>query len=470
LNNRVFNTNLNAKPLIIYLVVGFFSLIVRHYSNFAQELIPGVNGGYYPVQVRSLLENGHLAFFDMPLLFYLDAAVIKILSFFGAGISDGMILNTVKLVDCISLPLLLFPLYKLIRLLNPGIALLQEAIVVLFSLLSVSPLFLVGDLQKNTIAIPLALASVYYLLQLLKHFDKRNFAAGILFSLLTALAHFGTFAWLVFLVSLVLIIHLRKKALFPLLILVIAGLSIVAVLDAERFYRVLNLWNVVFEYPALLNGQIAPPDILSIIMSYILIAIGIIQLRKKNSYIEDYKKVMIIACMAALFIYSFPLLDVEYFRRLNLMSFILQFLLAVSLLSLKPSAGSKGISIAFSIFVVLSLFGFAGKRKEPVITQDAFKEIQNISRTIDFDKDRTVIIARHGLEWWTAWALKTKIGQDKAIDKTLFEKYQNVIFINQLKGFIKERQNRPFHEPIVPPNTKLIYSSDYFKVFKLVGP
>lgn len=81
--------------------------------------------------------------------------------------------------------------------------------------------------------------------------------------------------------------------------------------------------------------------------------------------------------------------------------------------------------------------------------------------------NETIIIARHGLEWWTAWALHTKVGQDKAIDSVFFENYKNVIFITQISGFSKDRQRTPFHEPSVPENSEIIFSSEYFELFKL---
>lgn len=136
-----------------YWILLLFALAtgIRLFFNFSQELIPGVNGGYYPLQVRSILINGHLGFSDMPLLFYLDAFIIKFISLFGFSITDTLILNVVKIVDSISLPLLLLPLYKIIRLSN-SLPILKMSIIA-FSVLSFSPLILTSDLQKNALAV-----------------------------------------------------------------------------------------------------------------------------------------------------------------------------------------------------------------------------------------------------------------------------------------------------------------------------
>ena len=146
LKNEQLNKNSNFKSIIIYLLIGLVAFFIRLYFNFSQNLIPGVNGGYYPLQVRYLLTNGQLGFSDIPLLFYLDAFFIKIISLFGFTMSDTLILNVVKLVDSFSIPLLLIPLYKIIRLNKSSSLKYFDASIIAFSVLSFSPLILTSDL------------------------------------------------------------------------------------------------------------------------------------------------------------------------------------------------------------------------------------------------------------------------------------------------------------------------------------
>ena len=89
--SKITNVRNFSKPAFICLLVGLTSLSVRLYFNFSQELIPGVNGGYYPLQVRTLLTTGHLGFSDMPFLFYFDALLVKFISLFGFSITDSLI-------------------------------------------------------------------------------------------------------------------------------------------------------------------------------------------------------------------------------------------------------------------------------------------------------------------------------------------------------------------------------------------
>ena len=71
----------------------------------------GINGGYYPLQVRILLNTGHLGFSDMPLYFYFNVFFVKIASLITSIDTDNLIINTSKIIDSISLPLLVIPLY-----------------------------------------------------------------------------------------------------------------------------------------------------------------------------------------------------------------------------------------------------------------------------------------------------------------------------------------------------------------------
>ena len=100
--------NPKAKP---YLLFGLLLLIFRAYINFSTELVPGLNGGYYPLQVRTILENGSLGFPDMPLYFYLNAFAVQVLQGFTNFPLDTLIINTTKVFDTVLLPLTIIPLF-----------------------------------------------------------------------------------------------------------------------------------------------------------------------------------------------------------------------------------------------------------------------------------------------------------------------------------------------------------------------
>ena len=460
------NKTFLKAQVAIYFLLGIIVFSIRFYFNFSQELIPGVNGGYYPLQVRSILTNGHLGFSDMPLIFYFDAFLIKFISLFGFSITDSLILSIVKIVDSISIPLLLLPLYKIIQFSNPLPVKLFKFSILAFSVLSFSPLILTSDLQKNALAIFFLFCFLAYYLSFQINRKKVNIFLSIAFLIFIGLTHFGTFVFSMFFLFLMVLYTYKKKVIFPISILITISLGIVFLFDFSRFNRLVSFWTVVFEKPAVLNGMLSPPDLLIILFSIFLAIIGIITLKTKSNNFKPFQKTILFASIVCLIALSFPLLDGEYFKRLSLFLFIPQILLILQISTVINVKQLKTTSISFVIFTLLSIIAVSGHPKETVIDKIAYEELRKLKSVIKNDNE-TIIIARHGLEWWTAWALHTKVGQDKAIDSVFFEKYNNVIFITLINGFSKDIQRTPFHEPNVPENSEIIFSSEYFKVFKL---
>jgi hypothetical protein len=450
---------------IIGLIVGLTSLSVRLYFNFSQELIPGVNGGYYPLQVRSLLTYGHLGFSDMPLLFYLNAFIIKFVSFFGVPVNDNLILNTVKLLDSISIPLLIIPIYRILFLNKLHLLNGFTFAIISFATLSFLPLILTSDLQKNSLAVLFAFFFIQYKLFYLARKELRYIVFSLLFLILTGITHFGTFIFCIFIFSIGMFYFLKLRAIIPSLVLVASALGLVAIIDSTRFLRLVSFWNVMFERPALMNGMIAPPDSINIIISIFLAIWATWVLIKKRELTTHNQKSIIFSYAICLLVFSFPLLDVEYFKRLSLFLFIPQIMIAIQI-AVITSKRIKTITISIIVVTIMSFFAVLGNKKSSVISENAYKELKKLKPITDPDRNNTIIIARHGLEWWTAWVLQTKVAQDKAINDNLLNNYKNIIVLNQINGFSEDHERSPFHEPTYPQNSKLIYSSKCFKAFK----
>ena len=180
---------------IIYLIFAILLLIIRLIFNYSFELIPGINGGYYPLQVRTLLNTGHLGFSDMPLYFIVNAFLVKTASIFATIDLDILIIQTSKIIDSISLPLLTIPLFLIDKnILGSKLPNYFRIILVGFATLSFSPLILTSDLQKNAFAIPFMLFFIYYLLTFLKTKSVKVLLLTTLFAILTGLTHFGVFS------------------------------------------------------------------------------------------------------------------------------------------------------------------------------------------------------------------------------------------------------------------------------------
>ena len=113
-----------AQPLVILrfmrscgdlCVVLALGMAARAWILFTTPLVPGINGAYYLIQARALLEKGSLAVPDFPLTFFWHAFLARTLQFLAGAPLETAILWATKLTDAIVPPLAAIPVYLLIR-------------------------------------------------------------------------------------------------------------------------------------------------------------------------------------------------------------------------------------------------------------------------------------------------------------------------------------------------------------------
>jgi hypothetical protein len=61
---------------------------------------------------------------------------------------------------------------------------------------------------------------------------------------------------------------------------------------------------------------------------------------------------------------------------------------------------------------------------------EAAQELRTLSRCVS-QPGRTLVVARHGLEWWTAWTLHTHVAQARALRAEDWSKYAEVLFLEE---------------------------------------
>jgi len=154
--------NIFSERRIIFVLIAIITIIVRIYLSFSTDLIAGMDGGYYPLQVRNVLNTGFLGFSDVPLYFYFCALLVKVITIFGFAQSNETIINVIKIVDSIALPLLVIPLFNILYKKENKIPFYAEIAIVLFAVFSFPSFRMLGDLQKNGFAIPFLLAFIYF--------------------------------------------------------------------------------------------------------------------------------------------------------------------------------------------------------------------------------------------------------------------------------------------------------------------
>ncbi len=484
---------------IIFITLAAISL--RLYFSFSHELISGMDGGYYPLQVRNILNTGFPVYPDFPLYFYFCALLIKSISFLGFTINDGMIITVIKIVDSLALPMLAFPLFRILTKSERKIPLFAKSAIVLFAVSSATPLIILGDLQKNAFAIPFVFLFVWFFENYLITPEKRSLIAAVLSLVLIALIHFGVFVFcLVFLILSLFVVY-RKKAILPSIIVLFLGFAMILMFDSNRAYRLLTFWNVIFENPVLFQGPLPMHLLLNVIISLSLAASGFFQYLKYsgNNKVTEY---LVFILSFVLVVFALPVYDSEYFNRFNVLLFVPQSLLILYLIRM-----NQKFAVPFSILLILitsfSIFTTISEGKQPCIDEVAYQDLQNLKKHLPDDKENTIIIAEHGLEFWTAWALNVKVGQERAMNKINSDKYRNITILRQ-KNEVGRRGpgNRPGNRPMpgqrfkkgehppmgpsmepptgarsgqpneppmgppLPENFKLVYSSPYFNAYQ----
>ncbi|MCF6280586.1 MAG: hypothetical protein L3J14_09610 [Flavobacteriaceae bacterium] len=207
----------NWNSIFLIIVAG---ILLRLYKNFSSSLIPGINGGYYPFQVKLILENSKLGFSDMPFIFYFQALIVKILTFFVDTDIDTLIINTSKIVDSIFPTLVVLPVFILARnqfknkLIPSNIYIITLCAYSILSISSAS--MLCSDYQKNAVGIVWLASSCLGVYLYLKNGQLKYIYITLIFVTLNLITHIGTLgAFICFILTLFsIIIITEKKQLF----------------------------------------------------------------------------------------------------------------------------------------------------------------------------------------------------------------------------------------------------------------
>lgn len=478
--------NKPSVRVVAFTVITLSAIILRLYISFSHDLILGMDGGYYPVQVRNILKTGLLSFNDVPLYFYFCASIVKVISLFGFAINDETIISVIKIVDSTALPLLAIPLFKILTKKDQKLPLFAGLAILFFAIFSFSPFVMLGDLQKNAFAIPLFIAFIYFLEGYLTTPNNRNLILTLIVLFIIGLTHFGTFTFGLAFLSISLFVAFGRKAILPSLITISIGCVIIALFDFNRAYRILTFWNVIFARQIEFQGPMLLPILLNTFISYTLAIFGFLQYRKQKHKTDQVTGYITLSLVVLIFIFAFPIYEPQYAQRFHVMLFVPQSFLIFNLIRM-----NNKLALPFSISLVFITLAFTlmyfNEEKKPCIDELAYQDLQNIKPYIPANNSESIIIARHGIEFWTAWNLKVKVGNDRSIDKLELEKYKNIIFLQQKN---EERQGplgrSSMHKPgggdgghppmrpgmdspfgrAIPGNSKLIYSSPYFNVYQ----
>ena len=434
--------------------------------QFGTPLAPGINGAYYFVQARAVLETGALGVPDLPFIFWLHAGLAWTVQTISGIAREDAIVWAVKSADSLLPALIAWPLGLLgwrLQATRPAPSVLAALAPAALACLGAQALNMTGDFQKNSLAL-VWLASLGLGAHSFIAAPSWRTARLPLTSLaLLGLTHVGVLA-----TSLLFAACLGVGALLTIApesrrkLVVVAGAGgLILTAAATLIYhaydpvRVKRLVNALTDPAALTSSNRvadrSPPGAVNdprsgpgprrgppgsgpmqssrqgalVAFSAVVIAAGLWQ-RKKLSPAD---RTLIAASALTAAAVGGPWFDGDKAMRLVPMAIVLVAVPLPFLLRLIPGRLGQGLA---SILVICgsaaSAVLYLPRGGEPTIGENAFEELRALAPLAE-PTSRTLIVARHGLEWWTAWVLHTRIAQPSAVTAEDWSKFDRVLYL-----------------------------------------
>lgn len=99
------------------------------------------------------------------------------------------------------------------------------------------------------------------------------------------------------------------------------------------------------------------------------------------------------------------------------------------------------------------------------IPADSLAELYQLRQYVPAPED-TLVVARHGLEWWAAWALRTHVRQEYDISRQRWNRYGTVLFLRQRADFAPFGPmgfgGPPFKEVQIPRQAEVLFEGRYY--------
>ena len=480
-----------------------FGIVARAVIHFSTPLAPRINGAYYFVQVRSLLESGQLAVPDLPLIFWMQAAFAFVVQHISGIAQEQAIIFACKFVDCLGPVLLGVPVYFLLgrwRTTNSGIMI--AAAVLTLAVVHPPLLSMTSQYEKNALGLVWFAAFGVCVRECLFVPSHGAVAAMLLFLALSGFTHVGVFgATLLFGILVatggLVFLPTQRKWLLKLALAGICVAGIVLLVTSNWFdpQRASRLLNPVFTETALTVNVPAPApssvrpatDKAMLLQAVMFLAFGplvmvhtmviaalLIVWRQRRS-LPHGECVFIAAAALTAFILAWPFSLSERATRLQMIAVAPLVLLAPFVLMHWRSRRAPRLAGAVMLaFTIASLPFTLSWKIEPAIPENSYAELKALSSHIT-NPSKTLIIARHGLEWWVVWTLRTKISHASAVRADDWQKYSLVAVLTQKRDRMqlpahRGPSQRVFDELEIPPDAEILADGTTFNFARLLHP
>jgi hypothetical protein len=477
--------SLEQKKWTALICLMLVSAVIRLHTNFSTEYIPGNNGAFYLVMIRDLLEKGKLVMQDFPLLFWLEAAIAFIpykLGFAGMNASIDM---TSRVFDSVVPVLSIIPAYLLVQKVIVNKKFFSHVIVfAAASILYFSFLTLVSDFQKNSLGLLWLFWLNYFLFRIHEKPNGKNYLCVFVFLVLSGLTHYGCFAVAITIVILDILVRYSLRLKFKkLLKAVIASIVIISICFGLVF--IINKWRAlifiripleIFESPIiipLLKGE----DVLSPFEIFNLFVVNMLSVVSLIIYLKNFKRLetplrsfMLSMILLSLFLSS-PFLGIDSALRVYFISYLTAIPLILFIYNHISSQRNKSIYTWLVVFILLfSVVAVKGKAQQSNMNRAVYAEMLQIQKYVGTAEATTVVVARHGMEFWSMWIFRVDAVRQDALTRNYWRCYKNVFFLEQKKEISQFGPaglfGRPYPQPAIPDGSVLVYSDSYFDLYK----
>ena len=458
-----FGRQVKRESLIVslVLVIGFIFylwILTRH------PLIYGIDGPYYLIQVRSLLETGHLAYGDPPLSFVFFAFFSVV---FGGDLTFGIRVG-VAFFGALSAA----PIYFWIR--KIAHSQLSGVVAMLVCIFSALHLRLLNDLLKNAVGAFFLLCFAYYLHSLVTgSANRKNLFLAAVFLILTAATHilvFGVALLLTILYSTVaLLINFNRRSIAKnvgtlMLTVLVFGVTAFLVFPSllADFFKGVSFFQGFFRG----TGNDTPIQFFFDPMSAVFIApiLGVGYVLSfhewRNQRREAFLAVASVTIAGTLL--SLPFIPTEWLWRFLLMGFIpVAFILGHSISKVQTMPASR-VKTAVSILLLLCLSLLVlqavhvSRTLGPIIQEPDYDELESIGELIP---SNSVLVGDLRHAYWLQYIARCSISSGPSPD--LWQNYDHVLFL--IDRFSPKR-------PPIPPNSTNIFEGNRFALYEQSRP
>ena len=487
-------------PLLLWIML--VAVAGRAWLLFGTPYMPGVNGAYYLIQARAILERGVLGISDLPLTFYLQAGLAWLIAKAGGMETADAIMLAVKLCDAVLPVLVAWPTFVLVRrwanARSQGNAVPLAAAAL--ACLSLPWFMVVGELQKNSLAMVwFALLAVNLHGGLLQPTRKRGTAlVAVVFVL--GLTHIGVLGASLVAAALTLLTFLfcqrqgaQWKLILPLvgagvLILLATSALVAWKFDPSRIARLGLAFTDPSQFswdgrqmPGQPRSRLSLDSWLPFLGFALAVAPALIIAWRSRLQLDAADFAVVVGCSMTVLVMTGP-----WFSPDKLMRFYLIALLPTIWVVSFALTHIEQNGLRRAVFGLILLVGLGSSAwilvpgGKPVLEEATMTELKHLAGHIQ-DPAHTLVVANHGVEWWSAWFLHTPIAQPQALTPEVWKRYKTVLLLTVKSGVVslpgrggpgpmRDHGTPPgnFNSlPVIPANAELLHDGASLRLEKI---